>query len=289
MYEIKAKRRLNATVSEMQIYAPLVAEKAKAGQFVILRVEEEGERIPLTIAGYDRENGTVKIVYQIVGATTMRLDLKEAGDTLCDFVGPLGNSTKVAGIKKAIVVGGGVGCAIALPMARALREAGAEVSSVVGFRSKDLVIFEEEFKEISSRFSVVTDDGSYGEKGNVCLPLEKLLSSGERFDAAFVVGPLVMMKYAAEVTKKYGVKTVASMNPVMIDGTGMCGCCRLTVGNEVKFACVDGPEFDAHAIDFDEAINRSKAYAPQEEEAKLKEKQREEHCNLFKKQPQEKE
>lgn len=282
MYEIREKRKLNPTVSAMKIYAPLVAKKARAGQFIILRVDSDGERIPLTIAGCDVSAGTVEIVYQIVGATTRLLDLKQEGDRLSDFVGPLGNPTKIDGLKNVIVVGGGVGCAIALPVARALFEAGANVVSVIGFRSEDLVIFEEEFKSVSSGTEVMTDDGSYGRKGNVCLPLEELLSSGEKFDAVFTVGPLVMMKFVAEKTRAFGVKTVASMNPVMIDGTGMCGGCRLTVGGKIKFACVDGPEFDAHEVDFDEAINRSRTYEKEEKVLLEREKKREEHCNLFK-------
>ena len=284
MYEIKAKKRLNPTVTSMKIYAPFVAKKAKAGQFIILRAEEDGERIPLTVAGCDKAAGTVEIIYQIVGATTMALDRKETGESIPDFVGPLGNATKIDDLKNVCVIGGGVGCAIALPVARALHEAGANVTSIIGFRNKDLVILEEEFKTASSRTIVMTDDGSYGRKGNVCLPLDEMLSGGEKFDEAITIGPLVMMKFVAAKTKEYGLKTIASMNPIMIDGTGMCGGCRLTVGGKMKFACVDGPEFDAHEIDFDEAINRSHTYAAFEKEAREEENAREAHCNLYKKQ-----
>ena len=280
-FEIVSKKRLNGTVTKMQIFAPLIAKKARAGQFVILRAEEDGERIPLTIAGYDRAAGTVEIIFQIVGATTMKLDTLCEGDCLPDFAGPLGNATKIGNQKRVCVIGGGVGCAIALPVARAFAEAGAEVVSVIGFRNKDLVILEDEFKAVSSKLYVMTDDGSYGEKGNVCAPLEAMLekmsAAGETFDEAITIGPLVMMKFVAQTTKKYGLKTIASMNPIMIDGTGMCGGCRLSVGGKMKFACVDGPEFDAHEIDFDEAMTRSRAFADFEA------REREKACNLFKK------
>lgn len=279
MYQIIEKNRLNSTVSEMKIFAPFIAKKAKAGQFIILRAEEDGERIPLTIAGTDKEKGWVEIIYQIVGATTMALDKKEVGDYLPDFVGPLGNATKIDGLKNVCVIGGGVGCAIALPVARALHENGAKVTSIIGFRSKDLVILEEEFKAVSKKMIVMTDDGSYGEKGNVCLPLDTLLKGGETFDEVITIGPLIMMKFVAQKTKEYNVKTIASMNPIMIDGTGMCGGCRLSVGGKMKFACVDGPEFDAHEIDFDEAITRSRIYFDFEQTAK--ETAREKECNLF--------
>lgn len=282
MYRIMTKKILNPTVTQMEIYAPFVANKARAGQFIILRVDEDGERIPLTVAGCDKARGAVEIIFQAVGATTMKLNRKEEGDFLADFVGPLGNPTKIEGLKKVCVVGGGVGCAIALPVARALHAAGAEVVSIVGFRSKDLLILEEEFKAVSSRLFVMTDDGSYGCQGNVCAPLEQLLSSGETFDEVITIGPLIMMKFVALTTKKYNVKTIASMNPIMIDGTGMCGCCRLTVGGKMKFACVDGPDFDAHEIDFDEAMSRLRTYS--DFEADAREKQRESTCNLFKKQ-----
>ena len=276
MYEIVEKKALNSTVTQMKIYAPFVARKARAGQFIILRVDADGERIPLTIAGYDRDNGTVTIIFQIVGGATMALNKKEAGDAIEDFVGPLGKPTHVEGLKRVCVVGGGVGCAIALPVAKALHEAGCQVTSIVGFRSKDLVILEEEFRSYSNEFFLMTDDGSYGEKGNVCVPLTKLLDGGERFDEVITIGPLVMMKFVCAATKPFGVKTIASMNPIMIDGTGMCGGCRLTVGGEMKFACVDGPEFDGHLIDFDEAMSRSRTYA------EFEARERERECNLFK-------
>ena len=277
MYQIVGKKSLNPTVTQMEILAPFVAKKALAGQFIILRADEDGERIPLTVAGYDREKGTVTIIFQIVGATTEKLNHKEVGDFIPDFVGPLGRPTHTEGLKKVCVVGGGVGCAIALPVARALHEQGTEVTSIVGFRNKDLVILEEEFKACSDKFFMMTDDGSYGREGNVCVPLKELLESGERFDEVITIGPLIMMKFVCMATKEYGVKTIASMNPIMIDGTGMCGGCRLTVGGEMKFACVDGPEFDGHQIDFDEAMSRSRTYAEFEAH------EREATCNLFKK------
>ncbi len=277
MYQIVGKKSLNPTVTQMEILAPFVAKKARAGQFIILRVDEDGERIPLTVAGYDREKGTVTIIFQIVGSTTERLNHKEVGECIPDFVGPLGRPTHIEGLKKVCVVGGGVGCAIALPVAKALREQGTEVTSIVGFRNKDLVILEEEFKACSNKFYMMTDDGSYGRQGNVCAPLKEILESGERFDEVITIGPLIMMKFVCMTTKEYGVKTIASMNPIMIDGTGMCGGCRLTVGGEMKFACVDGPEFDGHKIDFDEAMSRSRAYA------EFEACERERTCNLFKK------
>lgn len=276
MYQIVSKKALNPTVTQMEILAPFVAKKALPGQFIILRVDEDGERIPLTIAGYDREKGTVTVIFQIVGGSTERLNHKNEGDFLPDFVGPLGKATHTAGLKKVCVVGGGVGCAIALPVARALHELGAEVTSIIGFRNKDLVILEDEFKEVSNRFYMMTDDGSYGRQGNVTVPLKELLESGETFDEVITIGPLIMMKFVCLATKPFGVKTIASMNPIMIDGTGMCGGCRLTVGGEMKFACVDGPEFDGHEIDFDEAMSRSRMYA----EFELHE--RDDACNLFK-------
>lgn len=276
MYQIVGKKSLNPTVTQMEILAPFVAKKALPGQFIILRVDDEGERIPLTIAGYDREKGTVTIIFQIVGAGTEMLSHKEVGDSLPDFVGPLGRPTHTQGLKKVCVVGGGVGCAIALPVARALHEQGCEVTSIIGFRNKDLVILEDEFKACSDRFYMMTDDGSYGSQGNVCVPLKALLEKGERFEEVITIGPLIMMKFVCMATKEYGVKTIASMNPIMIDGTGMCGGCRLTVGGEMKFACVDGPEFDGHLIDFDEAMSRSRTYADFEI------CEREKTCNLFK-------
>ena len=277
MYQIVGKKSLNPTVTQMEILAPFVAKKALPGQFIILRVNDEGERIPLTIAGYDREKGTVTIIFQIVGAGTELLNHKNVGDSIPDFVGPLGKPTHTQDLKKVCVVGGGVGCAIALPVARALHEQGAKVTSIIGFRNKDLVILEEEFKACSNDFYMMTDDGSYGRQGNVCVPLKELLEKGEQFDEVITIGPLIMMKFVCAATKEYGVKTIASMNPIMIDGTGMCGGCRLTVGGEMKFACVDGPEFDGHLIDFDEAISRSRTYSDFEK------REREEACNLFNK------
>lgn len=276
MYQIVAKKSLNPTVTQMEILAPFVAKKALAGQFIILRVSEDGERIPLTIAGYDREKGTVTIIFQVVGGSTELLNHKNVGEYIPDFVGPLGKPTHVDGLKKVCVVGGGVGCAIALPVAKALQEQGADVTSIIGFRNKDLVILEDEFKAVSSSMHMMTDDGSYGRQGNVCVPLKEMLESGERFDEVITIGPLIMMKFVCATTKDYNVKTIASMNPIMIDGTGMCGGCRLTVGGEMKFACVDGPEFDGHQIDFDEAMSRSRSYAEFEAH------EREEACNLFK-------
>ena len=277
MYKIVRKKSLNPTVTLMDIEAPLVAKKAKAGQFIILRVDGDGERIPLTVAGCDQEKGTVTIIFQIVGATTEKLNHKSEGESIEDFVGPLGMPTEIEGLKKVCVIGGGVGCAIALPVARALHEQGAEVTAIAGFRNKDLVILEDEFKACSDRFIMMTDDGSYGEKGTVTVPLKELLEKGERFDEVIAIGPLIMMKFVCLTTKEYGQKTVVSMNPIMIDGTGMCGGCRLTVGGETKFACVDGPDFDGHLVDFDEAMSRSRSYAPFERHAY------EEACNLFKK------
>ena len=277
MYKIVRKKSLNPTVTLMDIEAPLVAKKAKAGQFIILRVDGDGERIPLTVAGCDQEKGTVTIIFQIVGATTEKLNHKNEGESIEDFVGPLGMPTEIERLKKVCVIGGGVGCAIALPVARALHEQGAEVTAIAGFRNKDLVILEDEFKACSDRFIMMTDDGSYGEKGTVTVPLKELLEKGERFDEVIAIGPLIMMKFVCLTTKEYGQKTVVSMNPIMIDGTGMCGGCRLTVGGETKFACVDGPDFDGHLVDFDEAMSRSRSYAPFERHAY------EEACNLFKK------
>lgn len=277
MYKIVTKKVLNKAVTMMDIEAPFVARKAEAGQFIILRVDENGERTPLTIAGYDREKGTVKIIFQIVGATTKQLGEKEEGDYITDFAGPLGKPTETEGIKKVAVVGGGVGCAIALPIAKKLHEQGAEVHSVIGFRNSDLVILEDEFEAISDKMFLMTDDGSKGRKGLVTEPLRELIESGENYDEVIAIGPLVMMKFVVATTKPFGVKTTVSMNPVMIDGTGMCGGCRLTVGGEMKFACVDGPDFDGFLVDFDEAIERSGMYRDFEE------RKREESCNLLKK------
>ena len=277
MYKIVKKQPLNPTVTRMEIEAPLIAKKAKPGQFIILRVDENGERIPLTVAGYDREKGTVTIIFQIVGATTEKLNHLNEGECLHDFVGPLGVPTHVDGLKKVCVIGGGVGCAIALPIAEELHAMGAEVTSIIGFRNQDLVILEDEFKACSGHFTLMTDDGSYGEKGNVTAPLKTLLENGERFDEVIAIGPLIMMKFVCLTTKEYDQKTVVSMNPIMVDGTGMCGGCRLTVGGKTKFACVDGPDFDGHEVDFDEAMSRSRSYTPFERHAY------EEACNLFKK------
>ena len=277
MYKIVKKQPLNPTVTRMEIEAPLIAKKAKPGQFIILRVDENGERIPLTVAGYDREKGTVTIIFQIVGATTEKLNHLNEGECLHDFVGPLGVPTHVDGLKKVCVIGGGVGCAIALPIAEELHAMGAEVTSIIGFRNQALVILEDEFKACSDHFTLMTDDGSYGEKGNVTAPLKTLLENGERFDEVIAIGPLIMMKFVCLTTKEYDQKTVVSMNPIMVDGTGMCGGCRLTVGGKTKFACVDGPDFDGHEVDFDEAMSRSRSYTSFERHAY------EEACNLFKK------
>ncbi len=279
MFKIVNKRELNSTVTMMDVYAPLVANKAQAGQFIILRVDDEGERIPLTIAGFDRSAGTVKIIFQIVGGTTMRLNAKAVGDSIADFVGPLGCATRTEGIKKVCVVGGGVGCAIALPVAQKFKELGCEVHSIIGFRNKDLLILEDEFKACSDRLTVMTDDGSYGRQGVVTAPLQEAIENGENFDEVIAIGPLIMMKFVVQTTKKYNVPTTVSMNPIMIDGTGMCGGCRLTVGGKTKFACVDGPDFNGFEVDFDEAMARSNAYA----EFESKERERERACNLFKK------
>ena len=277
MFKIVSKRSLNPTVTMMDIEAPLVARKAQAGQFIILRTDEDGERIPLTVAGCDREKGTVKIIFQIVGATTEKLNHKEVGDCLADFAGPLGKPTETEGLRKVCVVGGGVGCAIALPVAQKLHEQGCEVHSIIGFRNKDLVILEEEFAACSDRLTVMTDDGSHGTKGVVTVPLKEAIESGENYDEVITIGPLIMMKFVVGVTKPAGVKTVVSMNPIMIDGTGMCGGCRLTVGGKTMFACVDGPDFDGFEVDFDEAMKRGAMYRDFERHAY------EETCNLFKK------
>lgn len=264
MYKIVTKKVLNPTVTQMEIEAPLVANKAKAGQFIILRVDEEGERIPLTIAGSDKERGTVKIIFQIVGATTEKLNHKKEGESISDFVGPLGVPTHLDGLKKVCVVGGGVGCAIAMPIAEALHAMGAEVTSIIGFRNKDLLILEEEFNACSNKLVVMTDDGSYARAGNVTVPLKEMLDAGERFDMIITIGPLIMMKFVVLTAKPYGVPVTASMNPIMIDGTGMCGGCRLTLNQDgkkvTKFACVDGPDFNGYEIDFDEAMSRGRMY-----------------------------
>ncbi len=280
MYQIVNKKELNPTVTMMDIHAPFVAAKAQPGQFIILRVDENGERIPLTVAGYDREAGTVKIIFQIVGGTTEALNHKGVGDCLQDFVGPLGVATKVDGLKKVCVVGGGVGCAIALPVAQKLHEMGCEVHSIIGFRSKDLLILEDEFNACSDKLTIMTDDGSYGRQGVVTLPLKEAIEAGEAYDEVITIGPLIMMKFVVATTKPFGVKTTVSMNPIMIDGTGMCGGCRLTVGGKTKFACVDGPDFDGFEVDFDEAMSRASMYKDFERHA------HEKTCNLFAKEVQ---
>ena len=281
MYEIVTKKELNPTVTQMEIKAPLVANKAKPGQFIILRVDESGERIPLTVAGVDASRGTVKIIFQIVGATTNKLNQKNEGEFIEDFVGPLGEPTHIDGLRKVCIVGGGVGCAIAMPVAQALHNQGAEVTSIIGFRNKDLVILEDEFKSCSDTLHIMTDDGSYGRQGNVCAPLSEMLSGGEQFDMIITIGPLVMMKFVVEAARPYGTPVTVSMNPIMIDGTGMCGGCRLTLnidGKRVtKFACVDGPDFDGYQVDFDEAMSRGRMYLDFERHAY------ENSCNLFKK------
>ena len=264
MFKIIKKKELNPTVTLMEIDAPLIAKKAEPGQFIILRVDEAGERIPLTVADFDREKGTVTIIFQIVGATTAKLNRLNEGDCLHDFVGPLGVASHVEGLKKVAVIGGGVGSAIAYPIAKKLHALGAQVHTIVGFRNKDLVILEEEFRACSDVMKIMTDDGSYGQKGLVTDALKGLLDAGEQYDEVIAIGPLVMMKFVCKLTKEYGVKTVVSMNPIMIDGTGMCGGCRLTVGGKTKFACVDGPEFDGHEVDFPELRRRLSAYRDQE-------------------------
>ena len=277
MYRIVRKKVLNPTVTLMDIDAPMVAAKAEPGQFIILRVDENGERIPLTVADYDREKGTVTIIFQIVGSTTEKLNHKNEGEFIQDFVGPLGTPTRIDGLKKVAVVGGGVGCAIAYPVAKKLHEKGCEVHAIAGFRNKDLVILEDEFKAASDKLIMMTDDGSYGTAGRVTDALKELIDSGEQYDEVIAIGPLIMMKFVCALTKEYGVKTTVSMNPIMIDGTGMCGGCRLTVGGETKFACVDGPDFDGHLVDFDEAMERAAMYRDFERH------KHDETCNLFSK------
>ena len=284
MYKIVEKKILNPTVIQLWIEAPLVANKARPGQFIILRVDEDGERIPLTVAGVNKENGTVKIIFQVVGGTTKKLSYKEAGEYIQDFVGPLGVATHLDGLKKVCIVGGGVGCAIAMSIAEALHAMGAHVTSIIGFRNKDLLILEDEFKACSDVLRVMTDDGSYGEHGNVTVPLKEMLEAGEKFDMIITIGPLIMMKFVVATAKPFGTPVTASMNPIMIDGTGMCGGCRLTLnvdGKKVtKFACVDGPDFNGYEIDFDEAMSRGRMYADFERHAY------ENSCNLFKKEVQ---
>lgn len=281
MYRIIRKKILNPSVVEMNIEAPLVAKKAKPGQFIILRVDEDSERIPLTVAGTNAQEGTVKIIFQVVGATTTALSFRQEGDFIQDFVGPLGVATKLDGLKKVCVVGGGVGCAIAMPVAKALHDMGAHVTSIIGFRSKDIVILEDEFRSFSDELHIMTDDGSYERQGNVTVPLKEMLEKGEKFDEIITIGPLVMMKFVTLTAKQYGVPVTVSMNPIMIDGTGMCGGCRLTLnvdGKKVtKFACVDGPDFNGYEVDFDEAMSRSRMYSGFERHAY------EDTCNLYKK------
>lgn len=276
MYKILKKQVLNPTVTLMEVDAPLIAKKAEPGQFIILRVDENGERIPLTVADFDREKGTVTIIFQIVGATTEKLNHLNEGEFIHDFVGPLGVPSHTEGLKKVAVVGGGVGCAIAYPIAKKLHNQGCEVHSIVGFRNKDLVILEDEFRACSDVVKMMTDDGSHGTKGLVTDALKELIEAGNKYDEVIAIGPLVMMKFVCKLTKEYDIKTVVSMNPIMIDGTGMCGGCRLTVGGETKFACVDGPDFDGHMVDFDEALERGAMYK------EFEQKKREETCNLFK-------
>ncbi len=281
MYKILRKKSLNPTVTQMEIEAPLVAKKAKAGQFIILRVDEDGERIPLTVAGTDAEEGSVKIIFQIVGATTEKLNHKQQGEFIEDFVGPLGEATHTQGIKKVCIIGGGVGCAIAMPVAQEFHRLGAEVTSIIGFRDKNLVILEDEFKACSDRLVLMTDDGSYARQGNVTVPLKEMLDSGEKFDMIITIGPLIMMKFVTLTAKPYSIPVTVSMNPIMIDGTGMCGGCRLTLNRDgkkiTKFACVDGPDFNGYEVDFDEAMSRGRMYSDFERHAY------EDTCNLFKK------
>ena len=280
MFTIMKRRELNPTVTELWIKAPLIAKKAKAGQFIIVRAKEDSERIPLTIAGFDREAGTVSIIFQVVGAGTMQLNALKEGEAVHDFVGPLGKATEIEGLKNVCVVGGGVGCAIALPIAQALHAQGTKDTGIVGYRNKDLVILEDEFRACCDEFILMTDDGSYGDKGVVTAPLEQKLVDGANFDEVITIGPLIMMKFVVKTTKPHNVKTVVSMNPIMVDGTGMCGGCRLTVGGQTKFACVDGPDFDGFEVDFDEAMHRGTMYKPFEAHA------REAECNLLKQEVQ---
>jgi ferredoxin--NADP+ reductase len=280
MYKIVRRRSLKPTVTQIEVEAPLVARKAKPGQFIILRVDEDGERIPLTVAGTNPEEGTVKVIFQVVGATTEKLNHKMEGDCLQDFAGPLGRPTETEGIKKVCIVGGGVGCAIAMPVAQEFHRIGADVTSIIGFRSEDLVILEDEFKECSDTLYVMTDDGSYARKGNVTVPLREMLEAGEKFDMIITIGPLIMMKFVTLTAKEFNAPITVSMSPIMVDGTGMCGCCRLTLNTEegsvMKFACVDGPDFNGYEVDFDEAISRGRMYFDYERQA------HDHVCNLFK-------
>lgn len=280
MFEIKTKKSLNPYVTMMDIYAPNIAKKALPGQFIILRVNEDGERIPLTISGADKEKGTVKIIFQLLGFTTLSLNELEVGDSVHDFVGPLGRPTELDGLKKVCIVGGGVGCAIALPVAKKLHEMGCEVHSIIGFRNKELVILEDEFTDASDKLTIMTDDGSYGNKGVVTAPLKEAIENGENYDRVIAIGPLIMMKFVVETTRPFNVKTIVSMNPIMVDGTGMCGGCRLTVGGKTRFACVEGPDFDGFEVDFDEAMKRGALYKDFERHAY------DEKCNLLNKEVQ---
>ena len=264
MYKIVRKKELNSAVTLMEIEAPFVAKKAKAGQFIIFRVDEQGERVPLTIAGYDREKGTVSIIFQKVGFSTNALGALNEGDYIQDFVGPLGKPTNTEGVKRVCVVGGGVGCAIALPSAVGFKEAGCEVDVIVGFRSKDIVILEDEFRACADNLYLMTDDGSYGEHGFVTVKLQQLLESGRQYDEVLAIGPIPMMKFVSKTTEPFGVKTIVSLNPIMVDGTGMCDGCRVTVGGETKFACVDGPDFDGHQVDYAELMSRNGVYRDRE-------------------------
>ena len=275
MFTIIKRRELNPTVTELCIHAPLIAKKAKAGQFIIVRAKEDSERIPLTIAGFDREAGTVSIIFQVVGAGTMQLNSLKEGEAVHDFVGPLGKATEIEGLKNVCVVGGGVGCAIALPIAQALHEQGTKVTGIVGFRNKDLVILEDEFRACSDNLYLCTDDGSYGTKGFVTNVLQQQLEQGKKYDVVIAIGPVPMMKFVCKTTEPFGVKTIVSLNPIMVDGTGMCGGCRVTVGGKIKYACVDGPDFDGHQVDFEELMRRNGTYKRQEQE-----------CNLFRKEVQ---
>lgn len=280
MYQIKTKQTLNANTKLMIIDAPHVARKAEPGQFIILRTDEDGERVPLTIADFNREDGSVTIIFQEVGATTMKLGAMNEGECLHDFVGPLGQASELEGLKKVAVVGGGLGCAIAYPQAKKLHEMGCEVDLIAGFRSKDIIILEEEMKNASTNLHIVTDDGSNGRKALVTQVLKELIDSGNEYDCVIAIGPMIMMKFVCETTRPYGIHTIVSMNAIMVDGTGMCGCCRLTVGDETKFACVDGPDFDGHLVDFDSSMRRAGMYREQEQVA------RDHQCNLFTKEVQ---
>jgi ferredoxin--NADP+ reductase len=277
MFEVLKKKHLNDSVVLMEVLAPYIAKKAQAGQFIIFRVDEKGERIPLTIADYDREKGNITIIFQTIGKATMALAKKEVGDTILDFVGPLGVASHFENVKKVAVVGGGVGCAIAYPQAKMLHNMGVEVDIIAGFRNKDIVILEDEMKEVCTRLIITTDDGSYGQKGFVTNALQKLIDDGAKYDAVVAIGPIPMMKFICEVTRQYNIKTIVSLNPIMVDGTGMCGGCRVNIAGEVKFACVDGPDFDGHDVDFDELIKRNSIYKKQEQT------DREHHCKLYEK------